>query len=211
MSNSTDRTIARRTFLRGAASLVGASALGLPAATLSAIAEPLPLGSPSLAVMFWDGTSLVAADSLAMGDLSLASVQLTFYGFGQAAEIRHIDVHPAVRTALGRRDAVFYAWTAPPNGVACTRCVMPVDVNAGLTVSTRILVDGSEEDATTAFVVAKSSGPKLLEGEYVLCAAPGILWKQFEIVSGPDGARLVSRVDRSAAPFQHVVLTVVRA
>lgn len=170
----------------------------------------MPLSTLPLAVMFWNGTAFVPADSLPVGDMSLASAQLTIHGFGSTAEIRRVDLHPQIRTTLGTRDAVFYAWTAPPQGESITRCVMPVDLKTGLHVSTHVIVDEVEEDVVTAFVVGATPGPKLKEGSYVLCAAQAA-WQLYELVSGPNGAQVVSRSDQSPAPFQHVVVTVVRA
>lgn len=211
MSNSTDRTIARRTFLRGAASIVGATALGIPGKALaSSLNVAMPLAPTPLAVMYWDGASLVSADTLPFGDMSLSSVKLTIHGYGAMEELRRLDVHPTVRTSLGTRDVAFYAWTAPPSGTNVTRCVMPVDLKTGLRLSTHIVVDGNEQDVSTAFLIAGASGAKLREGCYVLCAA-NPSWETYELVSGPDGMRLVSRADQTPAPFQHIVITVARA
>src|SRR5579862_3135524 len=99
MSNSPDRSIPRRTFLGGAASLIGAAALGLPQSTAGATAPPA--SSLSIAVMYWNGASLVPAASLSSGDLTLSSVQLTFHGYGSAAEIRSINLLPLIRTLKG--------------------------------------------------------------------------------------------------------------
>jgi hypothetical protein len=206
MPHSLDRTIPRRTFLRGAAGLLGATALGIPSSALSA---PMAFVASDLtfAVMYWNGSAFVPAQDLSSGDQSLGSVQVTLHGFGTQGEIRWIDLVPLVRTPKGTQESAFYAWTAPPNGLAKTRCTMPVDLIAGLHLSTRVVVDTAVEDILTPFTISSAKGPKLREGSYVLCAAK-VSWKGLEL--RPDG-QVVNRLDQSPVAFQYVVASFARA
>jgi hypothetical protein len=207
MPKSTDKSFPRRTFIRGAAGLLGASALGVPTAALAAPLAAMPVLSTALSVMFWDGKSFFSADSLVSGDQTLASVQITLKGSGPTAEIRAINLIPLVRTADGPREAPFYAWTAPPAGLPTTRCVMPVDLKSGLSLSARVLIGKEAQDCVVPFSVTKDLGPKLCEGRYVLCAA-SVSWSDWELL--PNG-QLARRSDGAPADFQYVVLTVARA
>jgi hypothetical protein len=202
MDNQRDHTIPRRTFLRGAAGLVGASALSLtPAGALAAFAPPEAL---VLSVVFWDGERFVPASSVTP-DSAILAVDLQMQGFGETTSIRSIDCNPLVVGANGPEPATVYAWMAPPYGTGRSRLRMPVDPTQGLTLT--VTSNGKSTPAAVRFVTSGSGvEPKLREGVYVIAAAK-VAWSALELDETNEGSPVRYRAgEGEPAGFQYVLV-----
>lgn len=201
MKSKTEKgTINRRAFLTGAAGLVGASALGMPSAAVAAAAQTVSRGAAAPTLLYWDGVEFMSPSNLRTNDPSLDSVQITLSGHGTGS-IRSIDLRPKLATG---EQAVFYAWTAPPNGVALTQCVMPVDKMSGLQLGI-----GLGPKSLPLSLGATGAGPKLRVGTYVL-ALGDLSAGQYVFDPTSEVGPVVSSVDGQPAPFQYVVIGIAR-
>lgn len=197
MSNLEDRTIPRRAFIRGAAGLIGASAIGLPKLALANWGAPV---SAQLSCAHWNGVTFVPAESLSAGDKTLDTVVVKLSAGGPEGNISSIDTSTFIASKVGATEAVFHAWTAPPYGGSTARFVQPVQKGALRLIAT---VNGAE--TPVAFTVGPGTGPKLIEGAYVLVAG-ALDWSQYALVAG----KLVDRVSNEAVNFQHVRIDIER-
>jgi hypothetical protein len=201
MENHSDPTIPRRTFLRGAVGLVGASVL----ATSPALASFAMLEEP-LSIMYWNGERFVPAYTLTP-DRTIQSVDLELHGFGGPGAIRSIDCNPLISTPKGLTSATVYAWTAPPRGCDTTKLRMPVDANSGL----RFTVDCGQQSgpASVLFAVAGTKvDPKLREGVYAI-AVGNIDWAALELDESEGSAQIRRRsAEGEGSLFQHVLLKI---
>ncbi|MCC7434113.1 MAG: twin-arginine translocation signal domain-containing protein [Methanoregulaceae archaeon] len=142
--------IARRQFLKGAAAVAGATAIGaLPQLAQSATK---PLVVPTL--LLWDGTRFVEARSTRATGAAMGQAEIEIEVYGSPTRLRGID--QVVRTS-GGEEVAFKAWTAPPSGA--TRVRFEADVREGLHLRLQ-LIDGEHD-----LVV---SSAQLAEGVYVL-------------------------------------------
>lgn len=203
MASHEDRTIPRRAFIRGAAGLIGASAIGLPSSALAFLNPSSVLG---VSCAYWNGSSFVPAESLKSGDSTLTAIRLTIAAGGEAGDLFGIDASPMVGSGRSVKPAVFHAWTAPPEGVQVTQCVLPVHSTAGLTLTPVVVIKGKEVESPLPFTTRTLSGPKLREGEYVVVAG-SVNWNAFAMEQG----KMVNRSNHEPASIQHAVLTVERA
>lgn len=142
----------RRAFLRGSATIVGASVVG-------AGAEALAPAKVTLAVAFVDGNRLVNADRLASADQGLKTVTVTITVFDSRASLKAIDAIFPVKAGSAIRPTPYYAYTA--GGAQRVRFTMPVD--SGIEFSVRL-----PNGAAPLRLVTSGVGRKLREGTYVL-------------------------------------------
>lgn len=142
--------IARRQFLKGAAAVAGATAIG----ALPQLAQSATRSKIVPALLFWDGTRFVPARSVTGTGLVLEQVQIEIESRGGPTQLRGID---QVVQLPGGEHATFMAWTAPPSGSAKVR--FEADVRAGLHLRLQ-LIDGSQD--------LSMSPRELSDGVYVL-------------------------------------------
>mgnify|MGYP000993085662 CR=1 FL=1 len=142
--------IARRQFLKGAAAVAGATAIGaLPQLAQSATK---PQVVPTL--FHWDGARFVDARSMRAAGAALDQAELEIEVHGSPTRLRGID---QVVDLAGGAHVAFMAWTAPPSGA--TKVRFEADVRDGLHLRLH-LIDGVHD-------LVISSG-QLTEGIFVL-------------------------------------------
>lgn len=213
MSKSPESRIPRRTFLRGAAGVLGASALSFaPTSVLAKALNGALLGresKPTVNVAYWDGSRFVPADALSSGDDRITSVRLTMRGFGGEGPLHAVDLHSVVEHDGGTQRMPFHAWTAAPNGCGQARFVMPVAAD-GLLFSAQVGDPKKPVAVEGSLHTGFGAGPKLTEGVYVLsCGDTGL--GDFELSTEGAHTTVVRRGSAEPADFQHVVVTVERA
>ena len=151
--------INRRNFLKGATAIVGAASVGLPKITWAA-AE-----GGTVQLSFWNGRTFDAAESLASGDRTLATVRLTIRSFGLGS-ITSLDVKGFAPAQGSSEPTSYRAWSTPPAGAAHARVIAAVATGLELLVTART-ADGFAETPvrlTTGF----GGQFKLREGTYLL-------------------------------------------
>ena len=199
MIDRTRNSIARRDFLRGAATLAGASVLGP-----SAVARALFPVQASVALFYWDGERLLPADRLPGGDPGIDRVRLTIGGHGDASDLQALNAIFPVLTSAGLRAFPYHAWVA---GGSRSRFTMPVDEDGNVTL--RVELSGKQATAGDLRLnVGGRSGPKLREGVYVLVSGDVDLGG-FVLDPKDDDSPLVDR-NGLLAPFGYLTLAIER-
>lgn len=190
------KPIKRREFLKGAATLAAGSVLTLgPSSVLASVVGAAgPKQVPTL--YFWDGIRFVPASSLALGDRTILSAEVSIRSFGSPGRLQSLD--QVVTTPKG--EAAFHAWTVPPIGMDRVRFV--ASTWKGITLRAN-LVDGS---ADMQLIRGAGIQPKLKEGVYVLAfgSLSGYAYREDEpggpVVNGVGpypGGYVVIEIDRA--------------
>lgn len=184
-------SIARRDLFRGAAALLGGSALGL----VPTLAEAAPKAAP-LSLGYWNGARFVAAESLVSGDSTLDRVRLTLTSAGGGG----FDALEAHAPARGRERVPFILWVSPPAGIVRSRAKVATEFDGSLVLGVNVK---GEKRREVHLAAGRSAGPKLREGTYVL-APESDDWASFRL---DENGQIVQR--RTSTP--HVVIVVERA
>jgi hypothetical protein len=139
-------------------------------------------------------------DVLKGGDATLERVRLTIDAGDAFGDLVGVDARLPVGSSKGVQQAVFRAWTAPPEGVTTTRCILPVSPLSGLTIV------AASVNGDTVFAFGAKGGPMLREGNYVI--VPGAVnWNLYSLAEG----KMVSSSSQEPAAIQNAVLTIERA
>lgn len=152
MTDRLNPKMRRRDFLRGSATIVGASVVG-------AGAEALAPAKVTLAVARVNGDRLVDADRLTSADQGLKAVIVTVIAHDARASLKAIDAIFPVENGSVVRPTPYFAYTA--GGAQKVRFTMPVEGGIEFAVK---LPNGS----APLRLVTSGVGRKLREGTYVL-------------------------------------------
>jgi hypothetical protein len=213
MSENKPNLLDRREFLQGAATVVGAVAIGVGTNSEAAPSSVKTKSTPKLSVGFWDGDSLHNASALPSGDASLAgtSVKMIISGKQHAGSlVNAIDVHYPVLSEGTQTAVPHHAWTRVAHRTMTNIAVVPV-VDNGVRLS--VQHQGMETPLHLS-LNDDSSALKLRIGTYVI-ASHDIAWGmyQMEASNDPGEARLVHRTLSGFVPanIEHITVTVERA
>lgn len=156
MQEPDNKTATRRDFMRGAAGVLGAALVaGSPSEALAQARPGLPDNGISLkpgSLYFVDGTRLIDASSLPVGEPGLATVQVRVLARGTFVKTQRLDALLAPGTS-------FTAWTASPNAVQCVQFNATVDPDSPLRLRTNL--------ALAEMTTSARRGPKLRQGNYI--------------------------------------------
>ncbi|HEY3780532.1 MAG TPA: twin-arginine translocation signal domain-containing protein [Fimbriimonadaceae bacterium] len=147
----------RRSFLQGAAGVVGVAAVGLPKFALAAS------GANSLQLYFWNGSRFQSADSMLSGDVTLDTVRLTILSFGKGS-ISAIDANGFDAAEGTEEKTSFRAWST--RSAASARLIVAVQGGVDLTVTQG--VGENQSQARVLLATGLGGNGKLREGTYVL-------------------------------------------
>ena len=155
----------RREFLRNAAGVAGALALGWEAERAEAASQQSEgQAEPTLAVAYWDGTRLIDAKHLASGEAALihSGVRLRVNSHAGGEALRALNAYYLTE---GNAHVPYHAWKQSALGHTSARFTMPVTGGDGILLSAR-------HDSTETFGRLHTDGslgqPKLRAGLYVL-------------------------------------------
>lgn len=204
MAKLVDSKLPRRSFLTGAASLVGATVMGLPKLARADDGGRGNLKKSPVSIGFWDGSRFVSADRLEAGDATLGSVRLDMRGYGSGSVLGSISVSSWASTSTGNGWAPFLAWQAPPQGCGKARFVMPVDTTHGLRISTQEVSGGAASVTDINLIAGTGSGPKIQAGTYVV-AVGRVNWDSYHLDTSAAGGPVVAMLGAPALPHYVVV------
>jgi len=190
MTDRLNPKMRRRDFLRGSATLVGASVVG-------AGAEALAPAKVTLAVAYVDGQRLVSADRLSSADQGLRAVTVTVTVYDQRASLKAIDAIFPVKAGRDVRPTPYFAYTA--GGVRKVRFTMPVE--DGLEFAVRL-----PNGAAPLRLVTSGVGRKLREGTYVIAEGSPV-WGATR-VDRTDDEHPLRTGDGSPVPFSFALIDV---
>lgn len=172
MSDNLNPNLDRRTFLRGATTVIGASALA-QSGLVSAVAT-----EGVISVAFVDGERLIPAQWLVKSSVPMEKVEIKVTGRGKG-ELTSLKANFLVRFQTTARRYPFFAWVA---GGGRGHFEMPVDKKTGLNFT---LSQGKgKSEATTELQLGSTTGGFVLrEGTYLI-AAGKVDWKGLRMESG---------------------------
>lgn len=199
MSDSLNPNLDRRTFIRGAATAVGATAIAG-----SGIASNLALTAPVISVAYFDGKRLIPIDRMPAADRTLRRVEVTLQGFGKG-KMRRITANFPVRTPKGVKPHPFHAWST---GGFTSKFEMPVDSKNGLSLSVAQGTAKAETATALTLGVGSAKGAKLREGMYIIAAGP-VNWASYRFEADDVNGPLLAAGGRPTS-LQYTVLTIGR-
>lgn len=203
MSEIETSMIPRRTFLRGAAGVVGAGVLGAS----PAIAGALQLSggvAPTVSIAYWDGKKFIPAERLPRGDAGLHSISVSLVGYGKPGNLIGLDTYNPIKVGAKMQNVSFMAWSASLRGGSRTKFVMPVQPGSGIRLAAKTISGKERFSSDVQLSNGTASAPKLREGTYVITASP-ISWGVHTLdLTHPENPLV-------GPPVQYVLLTVERA